>query len=93
MPVGARSNSAATSVCSARSFTGTGVDGGVKIGYAGFEGVLYGYSGSGIGTTALHVLPTDELGNTLDSDGGYVQATYTNSKIKLGVSYGISELK
>jgi predicted porin len=75
------------------SFTGTAFDVGVKIGYAGFEGVLYGYSGSGVGTTGLYVLASDALGNTRDSDGGYVQATYKISKVKLGVSYGISQLK
>jgi len=75
------------------SFTGTAVDGGVKLGYAGFEGVLYGYTGSGVGTTGLYILASDDLGNTRDSDGGYVQATYKIQKVKLGVSYGISQLK
>jgi len=75
------------------SFTGTAVDGGVKLGIAGFEGVLYAYSGSGVGTTGLYILASDVLGNTRDSDGGYLQATYKISKVKFGVSYGISELK
>jgi predicted porin len=75
------------------SFTGTAVDGGVKLGYAGFEGVLYAYSGSGVGTTGLYILASDALGNTRDSDGGYLQATYKINKVKFGVSYGISELK
>jgi predicted porin len=75
------------------SFTGTAVDGGVKLSYAGFEGVLYGYSGSGVGTTGLYILASDDLGNRRDSDGGYLQATYKIHKVKFGVSYGISELK
>jgi predicted porin len=32
-------------------------------------------------------------GKTRDSEGGYVQATYKFQKLKVGVSYGISELK
>jgi len=75
------------------NFTGTAVDGGVKLSYAGFEGVLYGYSGKGVGTTGLYVLASDDLGDTRDSDGGYVQVTYKIQKVKFGVSYGISELK
>jgi predicted porin len=75
------------------SFNGTAFDAGVKLNYAGFEGVLYGYSGSGVGTTGLYVLATTPLGNTRDSNGGYVQATYTINKLKIGVSYGISDLK
>jgi predicted porin len=77
----------------ATSFTGTAVDGGVKMDVAGFEGVLYGYSGKGVGTTGLYIFPTSSSGDTRKSDGGYVQATYKISKLKLGLSYGISELK
>ncbi len=77
----------------ASSFTGNGVDGGIKLGYAGFEGVLYGYSGSGLGTTGLYILATSASGQKRDSDGGYVQATYKINKLKLGLSYGMSELK
>ncbi|HUX74711.1 MAG TPA: porin [Steroidobacteraceae bacterium] len=77
----------------AGSFTGNGVDGGVKIGIAGFEGVVYGYSGTGLGTTGLFILATSALGNTRDSDGGYVQASYKFDRLKVGLSYGMSELK
>jgi predicted porin len=77
----------------ATSFTGTAVDGGVKIDVAGFEGVLYGYTGKGVGTTGLFILPTSALGDTRKSDGGYVQGTYKLGKLKLGLSYGLSELK
>ena len=74
-------------------FTGTGVDGGVKIDVAGFEGVLYGYSGKGIGTTGFFILATDDLGSTRKSNGGYAQATYKIDKLKIGLSYGISKLE
>jgi predicted porin len=77
----------------ATSFTGTGVDGGVKIDVAGFEGVLYGYTGKGVGTTGLFILATSALGDTRKSDGGYVQGTYKLGKLKVGLSYGLSELK
>ncbi len=77
----------------ATSVTGSGVDGGIKLGFAGFEGVLYGYSGSGLGTTGLYILPTSASGGKRDSDGGYAQATYKVGKVKLGVSYGVSDLK
>jgi len=74
-------------------YTGTGFDGGVKVGVAGFEAVLYGYSGKGIGTTGFYILPTSASGETRKSDGGYVQATYKFDKLKVGLSYGISDLK
>jgi predicted porin len=75
------------------SYTGTEVDGGVKLDVAGFEGVLYGYTGKGVGTTGLFVLSTSASGDTRKSDGGYVQATYKFDKLKVGLSYGISDLK
>jgi predicted porin len=75
------------------SFTGTEVDGGVKVDAAGFEAVLYGYTGKGVGTTGLFVLATSASGDTRKSDGGYVQATYKFDKLKVGLSYGISDLK
>jgi predicted porin len=74
-------------------FTGTAVDGGVKLDIAGFEGVLYGYTGKGVGTTGLYILPTSASGDKRKSDGGYVQATYKLNKLKVGLSYGLSELK
>jgi predicted porin len=75
------------------SFTGDGFDGGIKLGIGGFEGVLYGYSGSGLGTTGLYILPTSALGDKRDSDGGYAQLTYKFDRVKLGASYGESRLK
>jgi hypothetical protein len=77
----------------ATSFSGTGFDGGVKVDAAGFEGVLYGYAGKGVGTTGLFILATSASGDTRKSDGGYVQASYKFDKLKVGLSYGISDLK
>jgi predicted porin len=74
-------------------FTGTAFDAGVKVDIAGFEGVVYGYFGKGVGTTGLFILPTSASGDKRRSDGGYIQGTYKINKLKLGVSYGLSELK
>jgi predicted porin len=72
---------------------GTAVDGGVKLDVAGFEAVLYGYTGKGVGTTGLYLDALSAGGDTRKSDGGYVQATYKFDKLKVGLSYGISDLK
>jgi predicted porin len=72
---------------------GTGVDGGVKVDVAGFEAVAYGYYGRGLGTTGLYVLATSDTGQLRESDGGYVQLTYKIDRLKIGASYGISQLK
>jgi predicted porin len=62
------------------SFTGNGYD------------VLYGYSGNGLGTTGLYILPTSASGEKRDSSGGYIQGTYKFDKLKFGLSYGESRL-
>ena len=72
---------------------GTGVDGGVKVDFAGFEAVVYGYYGNGLGTTGLYILATSGTGQLRESDGGYVQLTYKIDRLKIGASYGISQLK
>ena len=77
----------------ATDYTGTAVDGGVKLDVAGFEGVLYGYTGKGVGTTGLYILSTSASGDKRKSDGGYLQATYKFDKLKFGLSYGVSDLK
>ena len=77
----------------AADYSGTAVDGGVKLDVAGFEAVLYGYTGKGVGTTGLYYLATSAFGETRKSDGGYVQGTYKMDKLKIGLSYGISDLK
>jgi predicted porin len=75
------------------NISGTGVDAGVKIDVAGFEGVLYGYTGKGLGTTGLFILSTDGFGNERKSSGGYAQATYKVDRLKVGLSYGVSDLQ
>jgi predicted porin len=72
---------------------GTGVDGGVKVDFAGFEGVVYGYWGRGVGTTGLYILAVSAGGQERESNGGYAQLTYKIDRLKIGVSYGISQLK
>ena len=84
---------AANLIGKATNYSGTAVDGGVKLDVAGFEAVLYGYTGKGVGTTGLYYLATSAFGDTRKSDGGYVQATYKIDKLKIGLSYGISDLK
>ena len=72
---------------------GTAVDGGVKVDFAGFEGVVYGYYGKGVGTTGLYILAVSAGGQERESNGGYVQLTYKIDRLKIGASYGISQLK
>jgi predicted porin len=75
------------------SVHGTGVDGGVKVDFAGFEAVAYGYYGKGIGTTGLYILAVSAGGNERESDGGYVQLSYKIDRLKIGASWGTSQLK
>lgn len=72
----------------------TGFDAGVKVSAAGFEGVAYYYDGSGIGSLGFLVDGFDDSGTARDSNGGYVQVSYTipGPKTKIGVSYGESKL-
>ena len=75
-------------------FTANAFDVGAKIGFGGFEGVVYWYSGDGIGTTAYLFDAATITGQKRESDGGYVQLTYKlpGPGTKLGVSYGESKL-
>jgi len=61
---------------------------------AGFGLTGYYYSGSGVGTTTFLADGFSANGAKRDSNGGYVQATYTLPGVgtKLGVAYGISSL-
>ena len=61
---------------------------------AGFGLTGYYYSGEGAGTTAFLADGFDADGHKRNSDGGYVQATFTVPGVgtKLGVAYGISSL-
>ena len=79
--------------------TGNGTDranafeGGASVSFGNANIVAYGYSGEGVGTTALIRDGYDTVGNARDSDGGYVQGTYViPTGTKLGVSWGVSNL-
>jgi predicted porin len=71
-----------------------GFDVGAKVSAAGFEGVIYYYDGSGIGSTGFLVDGFDDSGTARDSNGGYVQVTYKipGPNTKIGLSYGESKL-
>ncbi|HEX7781534.1 MAG TPA: porin [Sphingobium sp.] len=74
------------------SYTGSGFDTGAKIGYGPIVLTGYYYDGSGLGTTALNLFDTDDLGNKRDSNGFYLQGLATFGKISVGGSYGESHL-
>src|SRR6267154_2122835 len=77
------------------SVSGQAFDLGAKLNVADFEGVLYGYSGDGVGTTAIGFNAAAVVGGNLEkrkSKGGYVQGTYKIGKFKPGLSYGESSL-
>jgi len=60
----------------------------------GFGATAYYYQGSGIGQTVQFNGGFDAAGKQRDSDGWYVQGTYTipNVGTKLGISYGESNI-
>ena len=69
-------------------------DVGATINLAGFGLTGYYYDGKGIGTTVQFSQGFNANGSRTESDGGYVQATYTLPGVgtKLGLSWGISNL-
>ncbi len=71
------------------------MDIGATVNLAGFGLTGYYYTGDGIGQTVQFNGGLDFAGNTRDSDGWYVQGTYTLPGVgtKLGVSYGQSTLE
>lgn len=69
-----------------------GVDGFGKLDVAGFSFVAYGYYGQGLGTTGLFLSGFDSFGNARQSEGGYVQGSYTWDKFTFGASAGDSRL-
>ncbi len=84
-----------TPVPAGSSVSGQAFDLGAKVNVADFEGVLYAYSGDGVGTTAIGFDAAALVGGTVEkrkSKGGYVQGTYKFGKFKPGVSYGQSAL-
>ena len=68
---------------------------GATLNLAGFGLTGYYYTGEGIGQTVQLNHGFDPTGKARDSDGYYVQATYTLPGVgtKLGVSYGASTLE
>ena len=69
------------------------VDIGANINFGNIGLTAYYYTGEGAGTTTFGFLGANAAGQTRDSDGGYVQATYViPSGTKLGVAYGVSQL-
>jgi len=75
--------------------SGQAFDIGAKVNSGALEGVLYAYTASGIGTTAIGFDAAAFAGGTLqkrDSKGWYAQGTYKMGKWKPGISYGESKL-
>ena len=72
----------------------TAYDIGATVNLAGFGLTGYYYNGDGIGQTVQLNGAFDAKGNSRDSDGYYVQGTYTIPGVgtKLGLSYGKSTL-
>src|SRR6184192_2612447 len=73
-------------------YNGTGFDVFAKIDVEDLEAFAYYYHGSGLGTTGLFIRSADAGGDTRDSDGFLVQATYKVGQVKFGVNYGESKL-
>ena len=77
------------------SVSGQAFDIGAKVNSGGLEGVLYAYTGDGVGTTAIGFDAAAFNGVTLEkrkSKGWYAQGTYKIGKWKPGISYGESKL-
>jgi predicted porin len=77
------------------SVSGQAFDIGAKVNSGGLEGVLYAYTGDGIGTTAIGFNAAAFNGVTLEkrkSKGWYAQGTYKMGNWKPGISYGESKL-
>jgi predicted porin len=77
-----------------KSDTANAYDLGGSVNVAGFGLTGYYFNGSGIGNQYQFSSGYDTLGKARDSDGGYVQATYTLPGVgtKIGASWGISNL-
>ena len=77
------------------SVSGHAFDIGAKVNSGGLEGVLYAYTGDGVGTTAIGFDAAASVGGQLakrKSKGWYAQGTYKMGKWKPGISYGESKL-
>ena len=90
-----RSRGAPDTAPAGSSVSSQAFDLGAKVNVADFEGVVYAYSGDGVGTTAIGFDAAALVGGAVEkrkSKGGYVQGTYKIGKFKPGVSYGESRL-
>jgi len=76
----------------AYKYRGNGVDLFAKVNVQDLEAFAYYYHATGLGTTALFFGGAFGLGDTRDSDGFLVQATYKIGDVKLGANYGESKL-
>jgi len=78
------------------SYRASAWDIGANVNVANFGLTAYYYDGKGLGTTLFGAQGAYDAGTTFkkrDSDGGYVQATYTlPTSTKIGVAYGKSNL-
>ena len=85
---------AASPAVAATDDRATAYDIGTTVNVAGFGLTGYYYNGSSIGQTLQLNGGFDANGNSRDSDGWYVQGTYTLPGVgtKLGLSYGVSKL-
>jgi predicted porin len=85
----------ATAAAAGRDDRATAFDIGTTVNLAGFGLTGYYYTGDGIGQTVQLNHGFDANGKSRDSDGWYVQGTYTLPGVgtKLGVSYGESTLE
>ena len=78
----------------AGSERGNAFEVGANVNIAGLGLTAYYYDGKGVGTTALGLGALDDAGKRRDSDGYFVQATYSLPGVgtKLGIAYGRSDL-
>jgi len=88
--------SGATTSASTDSYTASVYDIGANVNAGNLGLVAYYYNGDGVGSTFMGANGVDVQGTKFkkrDSDGGYLQATYTiPTGTKLGVAYGVSRL-
>ena len=77
--------------CAVKTFSANGFELGLKAAYGNFEGVLYGFTGRGLGLSTVGAQffnGSDGNGNRTESAGYFVQGTYTYGKTKFGINYG-----
>jgi hypothetical protein len=78
----------ATIASGGRSYTGRGIDAGVKIGYGGLAVTGYAFTASALGIVGLFDSPLGSNLGTRNSRGFYIQPTYKIGRFLIGGSYG-----